>query len=77
MADRNNLRHSRLKILSLQALTFGSIVTNFGPANVHHVDGQMFKIIHSLHAYAKSCVRKGHAKSESFVSNGFRQGEKI
>ena len=34
----------------------------------HHVDGKMFKIIHSLYANAKSCVRMGHAKSESFVS---------
>ena len=35
----------------------------------HHVDGKMFKIIHSLYANAKSCVQMGHAKSESFVSN--------
>ena len=33
----------------------------------HHVDGKMFKIIHSLYANAKSCVRMGHAKSEFFV----------
>ena len=38
----------------------------------------MFKIIHSLYANAKSCVRMGHAKSESFVSNvGVRQGENL
>ena len=44
----------------------------------HHVDGKMFKIIHSLYANAKSCVRMGHAKSESFVSNvGVRQGENL
>ena len=44
----------------------------------HHVDGKMFKIIHSLYDNAKSCVRMGHAKSESFVSNvGVRQGENL
>ena len=44
----------------------------------HHVDGKMFKIIHSLYANAKSCVLMGHAKSESFVSNvGVRQGENL
>ena len=43
---------------------------------MHHVDGKMFKTIHNLYANAKSCVRLGHAKSESFVSNvGFRQGD--
>ena len=45
---------------------------------MHHVDGKMFKTIHNLYANAKSCVRLGHAKSESFVSNvGFRQGENL
>ena len=44
----------------------------------HHVNGKMFKIIHSLYDNAKSCVRMGHAKSESFVSNvGVRQGENL
>ena len=43
---------------------------------MHHVDDKMFKIIHNLNANAKSCVRLGHAKSESFVSNvGVRHGE--
>ena len=38
----------------------------------------MFKIIHSLYANAKSCVRVGHMKSESFVNNvGVYQGENL
>ena len=38
----------------------------------------MFKTIHNFYANAKSCVRLGHAKSESFVSNvGVRQGENL
>ena len=44
----------------------------------HHIDGKMFKVIHSLYANAKSCVRLRHAKSEFFVSNvGVRQGENL
>ena len=44
----------------------------------HHIDGKTFKVIHSLYANAKSCVRLGHAKSEFFVSNvGVRQGENL
>ena len=35
----------------------------------HQIDGTIFKIISSLYANIKSCVRVGHMKSESFVSN--------
>jgi hypothetical protein len=38
----------------------------------------MFKIIHYMYDYAKSCVRKGSQLSEFFNSNvGVRQGENL
>jgi hypothetical protein len=41
----------------------------------NYVDGRMFKIIHYMYDYAKSCVRKGSQLSEFFNSNvGVRQG---
>lgn len=44
----------------------------------NNIDGKMFKIIHSLYANAKSCVKSGHLKSTSFSSNvGVRQGENL
>ena len=44
----------------------------------NHIDGKMFKIIHSLYANAKSCVRIGNLKSTCFSSNiGVRQGENL
>ena len=44
----------------------------------YHIDGKLFKVIHSLYANAKSCVRLEHAESEFFVSNvGVRQGENL
>ena len=44
----------------------------------NNVDGQMFRIIHSLYANAKSCVRIGNSKSACFSSNiGVRQGENL
>ena len=44
----------------------------------NNIDGKMFKIIHSLYAHAKSCVKSGHAQSASFSSNvGVRQGENL
>lgn len=44
----------------------------------NNIDGKMFKIIHSLYANAKSCVKAGNLKSDSFSSNvGVRQGENL
>ena len=44
----------------------------------NNVDGKMFRIIHSLYANAKSCVRIGNSKSVCFSSNiGVRQGENL
>ena len=44
----------------------------------NNVDGKMFRIIHSLYANVKSCVRIGNSKSACFSSNiGVRQGENL
>ena len=44
----------------------------------NHIDGKMFKIIYSLYANAKSCVRTGNVKSTCSSSNiGVRQGENL
>ena len=44
----------------------------------NNLDGKMFKIIQSMYANAKSCVRLGHLKSSTFSSNaGVRQGENL
>ena len=42
------------------------------------IDGKIFKIIHSLYANAKSCIKLGHLRSATFSSNvGVHQGENL
>jgi hypothetical protein len=42
------------------------------------VDGKIFRVIHNMYRYAKSCIRNGNELSESFLCNiGVRQGENL
>lgn len=44
----------------------------------NNIDGNMFKIIHSLYANAKSCVKLGHLQSATFSSKvGVCQDENL